>query len=774
MDGQLAESVTSGNTEEDWEIYQILCKQDTVIKMDEVQDVDVTTSLRSELAALQYKKDRLNQEVDEMRSHIRSRDQRCLELQVEADQLREQAARQNAIICSLNKRVHELEERERTLFAAQGRNEIALQTAQRDIRYNEEKAKELESKVRHLEIELSAEEQKKDSARQQFQDFVRRLSVALGADIVDSSNITPEGLVHKAAELVQETSRLRSKAHNITDTLGSCEIDLRTCRENLDRALADKECLQRQSATQILEIDRLRQEKEAVEMQYRVTDRELTDFKEKLAISNRTLGSASGNIAQQESLICQLRDDAKLKDEKIQRIQSEQKHLIESLAIQLSSPTRFVDSVEVSIKEKIHELIAENKEKTAQIESLRNKLNHETQQLSRQISLSDQANSKIRLLEDEKNHLEARLHKADADINVCEMSRDGLKRDKCTFMNFLERLARALNMDEISHDIGVELHTESLLLRAEQLSRLESDKLVDKLLCCGYGTLPRLNCLRRERSFHDVPLRDTSLVYQLQRRVRTLREQVQRKDLHLDLLRRKLSLQEDTAKSKCLLQSERDEANIRVKKLVKQVDRLQLQLSEAKSQIRDLNSQLAEAADYKITALERGRKIEELQKRLLDSESLRTKYNRKVTVLKDQIRQTGETIDQERNISEHSLQLLRDELARVKDQLSDIQRRESQLQSFKHSVAKILGVLLPMPDYELVSRLQKLVDAHHDFTLVSRRYDDPVLRLTSRSPTGGSRVSRTPDRSRYDDSGYIDGVDLDNSDEDLYKRQGRI
>lgn len=94
----------------------------------------------------------------------------------------------------------------------------------------------------------------------------------------------------------------------------------------------------------------------------------------------------------------------------------------------------------------------------------------------------------------------------------------------------------------------------------------------------------------------------TAVVYQLQRRVRTLREQVQRKDLHLDLLRRKLSLQEDNAKTKCLLQSERDEANARVKKLVKQVDRLQLQLSEAKSQIRDLNSQLAEAADYKVNS----------------------------------------------------------------------------------------------------------------------------------------------------------------------------
>lgn len=38
-----------------------------------------------------------------------------------------------------------------------------------------------------------------------------------------------------------------------------------------------------------------------------------------------------------------------------------------------------------------------------------------------------------------------------------------------------------------------------------------------------------------------------------------------------------------------------------------------------------------------ITALERGKKIEELQKRLLDSEVLRTRCTRKVTMLKDQV-----------------------------------------------------------------------------------------------------------------------------------------
>ncbi|EFA02357.2 coiled-coil domain-containing protein 170 isoform X2 [Tribolium castaneum] len=733
------ESVTSGNTEEDWQIFEVLCKDNV---MDD-PEVDVTTTLRSELAALKYKRDRLTSELSEMKSQLRSRDQRCIDLQVEADQLREQAARQNAIIASLKKRVHELEERERNLFAAQGRNEIAIQTLQRDNRYHEDKTKELEKKVRALELDLNSEEQKKESARLQLQDLIRRLSVALGLDLAESTHLTPESIVHKASELVQETSRLRNRSNNVQDSLASTELDLRTCRESLDRTLADKECLQRQSAAQVLEIDRLRQEKESLEIQQRVLERDLNEVKEKLAFSNRSLGSASGNIAQQESAICQLRDELKIREEKIQRLQSEHRHTLESFSILLSTPSRFVDSLESAIKDRIRDILTDNKDKETQIEALKDKLNHESQQLTRQSSLYDQANSRIRALEDEKNHLEARLHKADAEISAMELSRDGLKRDKTTFMNFLDRLARALNMDEISHDIGVDLHTESLLLRAEQLSRLESDKLVDK----------------------------TALVYQLQRRVRNLREQVQRKDLHLDLLRRKLALQEDNIKTKCLLQNERDEANMRVKKLVKQVDRLQMQLSDAKSQIRDLNSQLAEAADYKITALERGRKIEDLQKRLIESETLRTKYNRKVTLLKDQVRQTGDTIEQERNISEHSLQLLRDELARVKDELSEVQRREAQLQSFKASIAKILGVALPMPDYELISRLQKLVDAHHDFTLVSRRYDDPVLRLATRSPTAGSRCTRTPDRSRYDDSGYTDAADIDDIDDDLFKRQ---
>ncbi|CAG2062770.1 unnamed protein product [Timema podura] len=78
-----------------------------------------------------------------------------------------------------------------------------------------------------------------------------------------------------------------------------------------------------------------------------------------------------------------------------------------------------------------------------------------------------------------------------------------------------------------------------------------------------------------------------------------------------------------------------------------------------------------------ITALERGRKVEELQKRLVESEMLRTRYNRKVTLLKDQLRTISQSADQERTLNEHNHQILREELTTVKQSFMDCQRREN-------------------------------------------------------------------------------------------------
>ncbi|XP_023952719.2 coiled-coil domain-containing protein 170 isoform X2 [Bicyclus anynana] len=733
---------------EDWKIYEML-RSKSPTQMEADIDNDVVTTLRSDLAGLQYKRDKLISENSDLKNQMLSRDQRILEQQVEIDHLREQNARQNAIISSLKKKIQDLEEFQRNLQASQGRSELTVQTLQRDNRYCEEKIKDLEKKLRSLELECHNEEQQKENARCQFHDLVRRLSVALDADFCDTAHThSPESLIIKAAELVQEITRLKNKCMNTTENLSTIEQDLRSCRDCLERTNADKDILQRQLSSQLLDIERLKQEKESLSVSNRVLERELHEAREKLSHCTKNLNVVTDNVNQNESMIIQLKEDLRHRDEKYQRLQTDFRNTMESIAILLSLPTRFVEAHESTIKDRIRELLSDNKDKSVQLEALREKLGMESQQLGRTAHLHDQATTRVRILEDERNMLEGKVHKLEAELNSIEISRDNLRKDKANFVAFLERLSRTLNMDELTQDIGIELHTDSIIHRAEQLARLESDKIVDK----------------------------TAVVYQLQRRIRILREQLQRKDLHLDLLRRKLSVQDESSRVRAVLQAERDEAVARSKKLARQCDKLSVQLSEARAQVRDLNAQLADAAEYKITSLERARKIEELQKKLDEAELLRSRYNRKVNVLKDQVRATGETFEQERTSTEHQITMLRDDLARTKEALAECQRREAQLLSFRSSIAKLLGILVPssVSDFEMVSRLQKLIDAHHDFTVVSRRYDDPaLLRASSRSPPPSRCRTRTPDRSlRYDDSGYADpAFDLE---DDLYKGRAAL
>ena len=54
--------------------------------------------------------------------------------------------------------LQDLEERERNLTAAQGRAEMAMQTLQRENRYQEEKVKELEKKVLRTIFVFAAQE----------------------------------------------------------------------------------------------------------------------------------------------------------------------------------------------------------------------------------------------------------------------------------------------------------------------------------------------------------------------------------------------------------------------------------------------------------------------------------------------------------------------------------------------------------------------------------------------------------------------------------------
>lgn len=86
---------------------------------------------------------------------------------------------------------------------------------------------------------------------------------------------------------------------------------------------------------------------------------------------------------------------------------------------------------------------------------------------------------------------------------------------------------------------------------------------------------------------------------------------------------------------------------------------------------------------------------------------LRTKYNRKVSVLKDHVRSAGETMDQERSLSDHQITMMREELARTKEMIAEANRREAQLQSFRYiAKLKYTEILLSLinPNFQIFYR----------------------------------------------------------------------
>jgi len=67
------------------------------------------------------------------------------------------------------------------------------------------------------------------------------------------------------------------------------------------------------------------------------------------------------------------------------------------------------------------------------------------------------------------------------------------------------------------------------------------------------------------------------------------------------MLRRKIVTLEESVKLRTSLELERDDAVGRVKNIMKQLERVEIECREQKLRVRELKSQLADAAEYKVS-----------------------------------------------------------------------------------------------------------------------------------------------------------------------------
>ncbi|CAH1792727.1 unnamed protein product [Owenia fusiformis] len=224
------------------------------------------------------------------------------------------------------------------------------------------------------------------------------------------------------------------------------------------------------------------------------------------------------------------------------------------------------------IKDRIRSLVTSARDKDANIDMLEQKVRNLTEQLERQIEMQRSAERKIRQAQNDAADMEDRLHHAENDIAATDALKDGLRTDKHRYLKFMERVASAMKVDTISADVGFDMSGDAIIARAEQLQRMEMDALADK----------------------------TTHVYNLQRKIKSFKDQLESKDLHNDLLRKKIQQLEERVMGRSELEREKDDESLRSRKLEKLVEKYKMQINEHRQEIRDLKARLMDSMGFKV------------------------------------------------------------------------------------------------------------------------------------------------------------------------------
>merc|ERR1712226_890690 len=199
--------------------------------------------------------------------------------------------------------------------------------------------------------------------------------------------------------------------------------------------------------------------------------------------------------------------------------------LRENIAALLSCNYQFVDKTDDSIVVKLREFLNEYKSRKITIDALESQHSHLT------TSLNDEKLKYGSLLE----KISTQKSTQESSTNISGSS--ALHSERVKSLEFIEKLSHLLKMEKITGELGLDVNSDAVLQRVKSLVEKEDSSMAEK----------------------------TSTIYQLQRKIKHFKEELESKELHLDMLRKKIATLEKSA-GKVELFREHQEQEAKVKK----------------------------------------------------------------------------------------------------------------------------------------------------------------------------------------------------------------
>uniref|UniRef100_H9GB56 Coiled-coil domain containing 170 n=1 Tax=Anolis carolinensis TaxID=28377 RepID=H9GB56_ANOCA len=639
---------------------------------------------RSELAALLVKYECAQAELLNLKSKLISKEVYIEEMKAEIGSYKENDARQSSLLISVQSRLQEIE-KESGAFAILKKQ--ADQKAQTILQEN------LEMKGKISELEILA-----CKTSREHHEFSAHLCNLFDMGVRGKEE-PKELLLAKVGDMCKENAVLKGQIATLKETINLHEVESKANRETITRLVSELSRAQEKSAACSQDVEKdilsLRESRQSLE-------KEMRNLEDRLNAVQRAWEASQEELSLMKKCCSEKEEALKSTIREASAAKSLHNAFREQILALLRSNSIAVNLSTEDIVEKVREMCNKEESKNTMVFQLETQIAKLTKTLETQKMLYQEALQRARKTESSSEALHDQLMRLEGELVSGDVIRDTLKLEKQKYLKFLDQLSEKMNLDKMAADIGFDMRLDAVLARVEQLVKLEGDTLIENKI----------------------------IARNLQRKLKTQKEQFDNKELQLKLLRQKIAQLEEEKHVRTALAVEKDEANLTVRKLQKKLERLQNELVLARETNTELKVKLADTNELKIKMLEQDKTIEDLSKSQENLEKLKAKAERQLTSVKSELHVVERDAKEDKEKAKNMLESVMNELTTLKSALEEVMKRKEQLSNFREVVSHMLGLniaTVTLPDYEITTRLEELIHAHqHHFVPCVCFKDEPL------------------------------------------------
>ncbi|XP_070835196.1 coiled-coil domain-containing protein 170 [Chaetodon trifascialis] len=469
-----------------------------------------------------------------------------------------------------------------------------------------------------------------------------------------------------------ERERLKMKIGVLEESVKSCELECKASRETVLRLVAELDRERKKASSSAAALDSLKEELDGLVVGRRSVEMERETLMERLEASKRVTEAARRESHCLEKQVEEL-------ERKLQSSQGETQAAEEKLHMFLKKVAGLLQgkSEDVILPTETDILLNVDDLCNKSLSGMEARLCQVSEELSEQTELQRSALQRAQLAERQVQDLRERLQGLETELLAADVHRDRLTHSKQHYEEFLEQLSETMKVDSIAVDLGFDMRLKLILSRVEQLVKQEKTALVES----------------------------KSLTYSLQRKLKSQKDQLESKGLHIQLLRKKVSELEEEKRSRSALAVERDDAHLESRRLQKKLERLQAELKATKLSNTELKAQLSHTNELKLKVMEQNQTMQEQRKRLDQLVEGKAKVEKRLNTVSSDLQ------SHEKKTREDQQQLVT-----LRQSLAQLTEREREMEDFRMVVSQMLGLdaTAPAPpNYEIIKLLETVLHTHH-------------------------------------------------------------